>query len=56
MTHLLRRLIPETKGRSIEEMDIIFGSVTQEKRDADVANLEQRAGSSNPSFSLHVSC
>jgi len=35
-------LIPETKGRSLEDMDIIFGAVTQEKRDADVAK-QQRA-------------
>jgi len=29
-------LIPETKGRSLEEMDIIFGSVSQEHRVADI--------------------
>ncbi|KAJ3898373.1 general substrate transporter [Lentinula edodes] len=33
-------LIPETKGRSLEEMDIIFGSVSAEKRSADVAKFE----------------
>lgn len=27
-----RRLIPETKGRSLEEMDIIFGTVSAEER------------------------
>jgi hypothetical protein len=27
-------LLPETKGRSLEEMDIIFGSVSVESRDA----------------------
>ena len=35
------RLIPETKGRSLEEMDIIFGSVQEEKRRADIEQ-EQR--------------
>ncbi|KAJ6582333.1 general substrate transporter [Mycena capillaripes] len=34
-------LIPETKGRSLEDMDIIFGAVTQERRDADVAKQER---------------
>jgi hypothetical protein len=33
-------VIPETKGRSLEEMDIIFGSVSSEKRAADVAKFE----------------
>ncbi|KAF9068739.1 general substrate transporter [Rhodocollybia butyracea] len=33
-------LIPETKGRSLEEMDIIFGSISSEKRAADVAKFE----------------
>lgn len=28
--------LPETKGRSLEEMDIIFGSVSQEARRADI--------------------
>ena len=30
------RLIPETKGRSLEEMDIIFGSISAEQRRADI--------------------
>lgn len=30
------RFLPETKGRSLEEMDIIFGSVNAEKREADI--------------------
>lgn len=30
-------LLPETKGRSLEEMDIVFGSVTREEREADIA-------------------
>jgi len=34
-------LIPETKGRSLEDMDIIFGAVTQERRDADIAKQER---------------
>lgn len=29
--------LPETKGRSLEDMDIIFGAITQEQRDADIA-------------------
>jgi hypothetical protein len=33
---LCLRLIPETKGRSLEEMDIIFGAVSAEKRQADI--------------------
>ncbi|KAH7107187.1 sugar transporter [Auriculariales sp. MPI-PUGE-AT-0066] len=32
--------LPETKGKSLEEMDIIFGSVSKEKRDADIARVE----------------
>jgi hypothetical protein len=31
---ILDRLLPETKGRSLEEMDIIFGSVSAESREA----------------------
>ena len=34
-------LIPETKGRSLEEMDIVFGSVSAETRAADVARRER---------------
>ncbi|THH13949.1 hypothetical protein EW146_g6328 [Bondarzewia mesenterica] len=33
-------LIPETKGRSLEEMDIIFGSISAEKRRADIEKQE----------------
>ena len=29
--------IPETKGVSLEEMDVIFGAVTREERDAVIA-------------------
>ncbi|KAJ7217322.1 general substrate transporter [Mycena pura] len=34
-------IIPETKGRSLEDMDIIFGAVTQEKREAGIAKQER---------------
>ena len=30
------RLLPETKGRSLEEMDIIFGSISAEQRQVDI--------------------
>ncbi|ETW76863.1 MFS sugar transporter [Heterobasidion irregulare TC 32-1] len=33
--------IPETKGRSLEEMDIIFGTVSLEQRRADIAQQER---------------
>jgi hypothetical protein len=33
-------VIPETKGRSLEEMDIIFGSITEEQRKADVEKFQ----------------
>ncbi|KAI0699622.1 general substrate transporter [Cerioporus squamosus] len=41
-------LIPETKGRSLEEMDIIFGSVTEDKRRADIAAQERVLGNDVP--------
>jgi len=34
-------LIPETKGRSLEEMDVIFGSVTAEERQAGIDKREK---------------
>ncbi|KAJ7069309.1 general substrate transporter [Mycena amicta] len=34
-------LIPETKGRSLEDMDIIFGAVSKEKREADIVKQER---------------
>jgi len=34
-------LIPETKGRSLEEMDIIFGTVNTDDRAANIARQEQ---------------
>jgi hypothetical protein len=30
--------VKETKGRTLEEMDLIFGSITEEQRRADVEN------------------
>ncbi|KAJ7696197.1 general substrate transporter [Mycena rosella] len=33
-------VIPETKGRSLEDMDIIFGATTQEQRTANIAARE----------------
>ncbi|KAF8183657.1 general substrate transporter [Pholiota molesta] len=41
-------LIPETKGRSLEEMDIIFGSISAEQRQADIDKRE-RAFNREPS-------
>lgn len=37
------RLIPETKGRSLEEMDVIFGSITADQRRADIEKRERGA-------------
>lgn len=34
-------LIPETKGRSLEEMDIIFGAVSREERERHVRETEK---------------
>jgi sugar porter (SP) family MFS transporter len=34
-------LIPETKGRSLEDMDIIFGSISAEERQANIAKQEK---------------
>lgn len=33
-------LIPETKNKSLEEMDVIFGAVTREKRNADISKAQ----------------
>ena len=33
--------LPETKGCSLEEMDIIFGSTSRERREADIAKQER---------------
>ncbi|KIY72272.1 general substrate transporter [Cylindrobasidium torrendii FP15055 ss-10] len=45
-------LIPETKGRSLEDMDIIFGSVTAEQRHEDILKQE-RANEKDANGSLH---
>jgi len=34
-------VVPETKGRSLEEMDVIFGSISQEQRQADINKQEK---------------
>lgn len=34
-------LVPETKGRSLEEMDVIFGSVTAEQRQKHIEQEER---------------
>jgi len=49
-------LIPETKGRSLEEMDVIFGSITAEQRQADIDRREREFNriSSNPSSNEKV--
>jgi len=39
--------LPETKGRSLEDMDIIFGAITQEQRDIDIAARMERAEKGN---------
>ena len=36
----LRSAIPETKGRSLEDMDIIFGAISAEERQAHIAKQE----------------
>jgi hypothetical protein len=36
-TYSLHSLIPETKGRSLEDMDVIFGSISAEQRRSDIA-------------------
>jgi len=44
LTHVCcyKRLIPETKNRTLEEMDIIFGAVDADKRAADIEQSHQR--------------
>jgi hypothetical protein len=37
-------LIPETKGRSMEDMDIIFGSISAEERRANIEKHEKQGG------------
>lgn len=40
-------LIPETKGRSLEDMDIIFGSISAEERQADIKKHRKQAQDHN---------
>ena len=47
----LNSILPETKGRSLEEMDIIFGAVSVEARAENIARQGQ--GASCPSL-LHL--
>jgi hypothetical protein len=44
--HLYRfdSLIPETKGRSLEEMDIIFGAISPDDRAANLSRQRQEQG------------
>ena len=32
-------LLPETRRRSLESMDVLFGAVSQSQRDADIARI-----------------
>lgn len=32
-------MLPETRGRSLESMDILFGAVTEEQRNEDIARM-----------------
>ncbi|KAL1658512.1 general substrate transporter [Schizophyllum commune] len=45
-------LIPETRGRSLEEMDVVFGSVEQSKREADITERQRALDEQQPS-SMH---
>jgi hypothetical protein len=46
-------LIPETKGRSLEEMDIIFGAINPDDR---AANLSRRRQEQGTHFLLPIVC
>ncbi len=35
--------LKETKGRTLEDMEILFGEVTEEQRKADVDNVLEKA-------------
>lgn len=37
-------IIPETKGRSLEEMDIVFGAVNAETRQRDIERVRATLG------------
>ncbi|KAF8915700.1 general substrate transporter [Mucidula mucida] len=45
-------LIPETKGRSLEDMDIIFGAISQEERTANIV-AQERAFEETEGKSVH---
>ncbi|EJF60620.1 general substrate transporter [Dichomitus squalens LYAD-421 SS1] len=47
-------LIPETKGRSLEEMDIIFGTVQEDKRRADIEAQARVLGNEDVSSAQSV--
>jgi sugar porter (SP) family MFS transporter len=47
--------IPETKGRSLEEMDIIFGSISAEQREADIHRRERDLHREEKAPSTHSS-
>lgn len=40
---IVRSMIPETKGRSLEEMDIVFGAVSADNRAENIARHEHGA-------------
>jgi hypothetical protein len=43
----LALLLPETKGLSLESMDVLFGAVTKEQREADLARRTARLSDSD---------
>ena len=45
------RMIPETKGRSLEEMDVVFGAVSSEARQALIQREERALGNANEASS-----
>jgi hypothetical protein len=47
-------LLPETKGRSLEDMDVVFGSVTREERDAEIASRANELQQTEKHMSEHI--
>ena len=47
----LPSLIPETKGRSLEDMDVIFGSISAKERQADIEQHEKQGALLSRAFS-----
>jgi hypothetical protein len=43
-------IIPETKGRSLEEMDIIFGAVSAETRRQDIERHQAAMGGAEDGY------